>query len=150
MLRAEDFDKGHGRIETRRIAVRLKLPAYLNKDWPGLTAIVRLERLRESKTVCSRQIIYAITSLKPEALEATALLRLARAHWQIENKLFRVRDGTFDEDACRVRSGNAPAALAHIRDAALTLIRRSGQLPKPAREAFAENKRAAIRLVTAS
>jgi hypothetical protein len=150
MLRAEEFDKGHGRIETRRIAVRLKLPAYLNKDWPGLTAIVRLERIRESKTVCSRQIIYAITSLKPEALEATGLLNLARAHWQIENRLFRVRDGTFDEDACRVRTGNAPAALAHIRDAVLTLIRRSGLLPKPAREAFAENKRAAIRLVTAS
>lgn len=147
MTRAEDVDTGHGRIETRRIAIRRKLPAYLDKLWPGLTAIIRLERLRETRTLCSRHVVYAITSIPPERLDATELLALARAHWQIENRLFRVRDGTFAEDACRVRSGNAPAALAHIRDAALTLIRRSGQKPKPAREAFAENRRAAIRLV---
>ena len=150
MRRAEEFDKGHGRIETRRIAVRHKLPDYLNKDWPCLTGIVRLERIRETKTQCSRQIIYAITSLKPGALDAQGMLALARAHWQIENRSFRVKDGTFGEDACRVRTGNAPAALAHIRDATLTLIRCSGQNPKPAREAFAENKRAAIRLVRLS
>ena len=150
MRRAEAFDKGHGRIETRRIAVRHKLPDYLDKDWPGLTCIVRIERIRETRTQCSRQIIYAITSLKPDALEAAGLLDLARAHWQIENRSFRVKDGTFAEDASRVRSGAAPAALAHIRDAALTLIRRTGQNPKPAREAFAENKRAAIRLVRSS
>ena len=148
MQRAEEVDKGHGRIETRRIAVRRKLPAYLDKAWPALTGIIRLERIREGKTLCSRQIIYAITSIPAERLDARELLALARAHWQIENRLFRVRDGTFAEDACRVRSGSAPAALAHIRDAALTLIRRSGQQPKPAREAFAENRRAAIRLVT--
>ena len=148
MQRAEEVDKGHGRIETRRIAVRRKLPAYLDKAWPALAGIIRLERIREGKTLCSRQIIYAITSIPAERLDARELLALARAHWQIENRLFRVRDGTFAEDACRVRSGSAPAALAHIRDAALTLIRRSGQQPKPAREAFAENRRAAIRLVT--
>lgn len=147
---AEDAGKGHGRIEARRIAVRSKLPAHLDRDWPGLKRLVRLARIRETKTLCSRQVVYAITSLDAGMLDAAALLQLARDHWQIENRLFRVRDGTFAEDACRVRSGRAPEALAHIRDAALTLIRRMGLKPKPAREAFAENKRAAIRLVKTS
>jgi hypothetical protein len=146
MRRAETVEKGHGRIETRRIAVR-PIPLRLDRHWPGASQIVRLERLRELKDRCQRQIVYAITSIPPEAMDEQALLALARAHWQVENRLFRVRDGTFAEDACRVRSGNAPQALAHLRDATLTLIRKRKQKPKPAREAFAANPKAAIRAV---
>jgi hypothetical protein len=131
----------------RSIAVRAKLPAYLERDWPGLARIVRIERRRETKTLCSRQIIYAITSVAADELDAAGLLALSRAHWQIENRLFRVRDGTFAEDACRVRTGSAPQALAHLRDAALTLIRKRQLKPKPAREAFAANPKAAIRAI---
>jgi hypothetical protein len=58
-----------------------------------------------------------------------------------------VRDGTFAEDACRVRTGQAPRALAHLRDAVLTLIRKRRLKPKPAREAFAANPKAAIRAI---
>ena len=146
MRRAETVEKAHGRIETRRIAVR-PIPTRLDRDWPAARQIVRLERRRELKDRCSRQVVYAITSIPPEAMDAEALLHLARAHWQIENRLFRVRDGTFAEDACRVRSGNAPAALAHLRDGCLTLIRNLHLTPKPAREAFAANPKAAIRAV---
>ena len=99
------------------------------------------------KTWCSRQVIYAITSLPADKLDPAALLQLSRDHWQIENRLFHVRDVTFNEDACRARSGAAPQALAEIRNAALNLIRKSGQKPRPAREAFAERKWTAIRLV---
>jgi hypothetical protein len=138
-------EKGHGRIETRMIAVR-PIPSRLDRDWPGATMIVRLERRREFKDRCQRQIVYAITSLPP-ATSAEVLLALARRHWQVENRLFRVRDGTFAEDACRVRTGNAPAALAHLRDACLTLIRKRNTKPRPAREAFAANPKAAIRAI---
>ena len=144
LARAETVDKEHGRIETRRIAVR-RPPARLAEVWPGVARVCRIERLRETATYCTRQIVYAITSLPPETAPAGDLLHLARAHWQIENRLFRVRDGTFQEDACRVRSAEAPAALAHLRDACLALIRRTGQAPKAAREAFAANPKAAIK-----
>lgn len=146
LQRAETIDKEHGRIETRRIAVRPP-PARLDQLWPGLVQICRIERIREFKTYCERQVIYAITDLPKERAGAAQLLDLSRAHWQVENRSFRVKDGTFAEDACRVRSGNAPIALAHIRDCALALIRRSGRKPKPAREAFAANPRAARRAV---
>ena len=150
LKRAETVDKGHGRLETRRIAVRTKLPARLDQNWPSITALCRIERIRETKTYCSREVIYAITSLPKEKLDPAGLLKLARDHWQIENGLFHVRDVTFDEDACRVRSGSAPQALADMRSTALTLIRRTGQKPRPAREAFAARKWTAIRLVMRS
>ena len=148
LRRAETVDKGHGRIETRRIAVRTTLPARLDDEWPGLTAICRIERLRETATQCSREVVYAITSIAPGRADAAFLLELARAHWRIENGLFHVRDVTFREDGCRVRSGAAPRVLASIRDFTLAAIRRRGERPRPAREFFAENKAEAIRLVT--
>ena len=111
---------------------------------------MRIERRRELKTHCTRQIIYAITSIPLGQMDAKAMLGLARDHWQVENRLFHVRDVTFREDACRVRSGTAPQALAHIRDAALNLIRKRNQKPRPAREAFAANPKSAIRAVKQS
>ena len=67
MRRAETVEKAHGRIETRRIAVR-PIPSRLDRHWPGAKQIVRIERLRERKDRCSRQIVYAITSIPPEAM----------------------------------------------------------------------------------
>ena len=150
LKRSQTVEKGHGRIETRRIAVRTKLPSRLDQNWPDITAICRIERIRELKDRCSREVIYAITSLAPDKLDAAALLQLSRDHWAIENSLFHVRDVTFREDACRVRTGAAPAVLAELRNSALTLIRKTGQKPRPAREAFAEQKWRAIRLVLKS
>lgn len=150
LRRAEDTDKGHGRIEVRRIAVRTVLPARLAENWPGLQQICRIERFRETKQLGSRQVIYAITDLPVLPGSADALLALARRHWQVENRLFHVRDVTFAEDACRVRSGTAPQALAHLRDWTLSFIRRRQLKPKPAREAFAANPRAAIRAILTS
>jgi hypothetical protein len=148
MTRAVTVDKGHGRIETRMIAVRTKPPARLDTVWLGLAQIVRIERRRELKTLCERQVIYAITSLRPERCDADKLLALSRDHWQIENRLFHVRDVTFAEDRSRIRSGNAPGTIAHLRDAVLTIIRKRKLKPRPAREAFAANPKAAIRLLT--
>ena len=150
LKRAETVDKGHGRIETRRLAVRTTLPSRLDENWPGIAAICRIERIRELKDRCSREVIYAITSLPKDKLDPAYLLQLSRDHWKIENCSFHVRDVTFREDACRVRTGSGPRALAEIRSAALNLIRKSGQQPRPAREAFAENKWKAIRLVMRS
>ncbi|MCF6200166.1 MAG: hypothetical protein L3J67_12390, partial [Hyphomicrobiaceae bacterium] len=45
LKRAQTIDKGHGRIETRCLCVRTKLPDQLDQKWPGLTAICRIERI---------------------------------------------------------------------------------------------------------
>jgi predicted transposase YbfD/YdcC len=150
MTRAQTVDNDHGRLETRRIAVRTKLPSLLDKEWLGITAICRVERIRELKDRCSREVIYAITSLPADKLDPAALLQLSRDHWQIENCLFHVRDVTFNEDACRVRSGSAPQVLAEFRNTCLTLIRRAGAKTRPAREAYAARPWSAIKALMTS
>lgn len=145
--RAETTKKSHGRIKTRRIE-RRPIPSRLDGIWPGATFVLRIERRRELKDRCQRQVIYAITSLpevRGDAATLLRLLRLSRRHWAVENELFHVRDRTFKEDECRVRSGAAPAALAIIREKTLNVIRSRRQKPRPAREAFASNPKAAIR-----
>ena len=60
LTRAETVDADHGRIETRRIRVRTKLPLRLDKKWRDIKAICRIERIRETKTKCSREVVYAL------------------------------------------------------------------------------------------
>lgn len=141
---AETVEKGHGRIETRRIALSTEAVGYL--DWPGLAQIARLERRRrigERETV---EIVYLITSLPSEAAGPERIMALAREHWAIENRLHHVRDVSFNEDRCRVRSGARP--LATLRNLAIALIRRSGVPIPEARENFREDRSSAIRAVT--
>lgn len=82
------------------------------------------ERTSGGKT--TREVVYGITSLSRTQADAARLLALMRGHWGIENRLFWVRDMTFGEDACRVRTGAAPQNLAAIRNAGISLLRRWG------------------------
>jgi hypothetical protein len=67
-----------------------------------------------------------ITSLRPDQADPATLLRLAREHWTIENKVHYVRDVTFNEDAARVRRGHLPQVLASLRNTTLNALRRLG------------------------
>lgn len=100
------------------------LNGYL--DWPRVGQVFRLERTRKTREGSSTEIAYGITSLPPERADAKRLLELTRGHWGIENRLFCVRDVTFGEDACRVRSGQAPHLLAAVRNLAITLLNAAG------------------------
>lgn len=71
----------------------------------------------------SQDVAYAITSLSFSRATPQRLLRLWRGHWAIENSSHYVRDVVLGEDDCRVRSGNAPQALAALRNAVIGLLR---------------------------
>ena len=131
------MEKGHGRIETRKIAVSREVVPYL--AWPGLAQVARIERMREIARKASTEIVYLITSLPPEAASPQRLLRLARDHWGIENRLHYVRDVAFAEDRCRVRAGARP--LASLRNFAI------GLSISEARENFREDRANTITLV---
>ena len=117
---ASTANKGHGRIEQRTLTSTTALNDYL--DWPGVQQVFRLERCRTIKGKCTTEIAYGITSLARTQADAAALSALVRGHWSIENNLFGVRDTTFGEDACRVRTAHAPQNLAAIRNVAITLL----------------------------
>ena len=54
--------------------------------------------------------------------EPARVTALKHGHGQIENRLHYVRDETFGEDRCRVRTGSAPQLLAAIRNTAIYLL----------------------------
>ncbi|MCY4522075.1 MAG: ISAs1 family transposase [Caldilineaceae bacterium] len=56
-------------------------------------------------------------------VDAQALLALVRSHWRVENGLHRTLDVQFREDACRMRTGHAPAVMGILRRAALNMLR---------------------------
>ena len=100
---AQTIEKGHGRIETRRIAVSAEVIPHL--AWPGAAQVARIERERRIGDKVSVEVAYLVTSLTKGQAGPERLLRLARAHWGIENQLHYVRDVSMDEDRC----GVAPA-----------------------------------------
>jgi len=141
---AETVEKEHGRLEVRKIAVSAEVVPHL--DWPGAAQVACIERIREIGGKVSTETAYIVTSLTAAEAGPQRLLELSRGHWAIENRLHYVRDVTFNEDRCRVRSG--ARALAVIRNLVLYLIRARGMSMPEARENFREDRTQVIALVT--
>lgn len=74
----------------------------------------------------SIEIAYGVTSLKQKKASAQRLLELNRRHWEIENRVHYVRDVTYDEDRCRIRTDNGPRVMASIRNLSISLVRMMG------------------------
>jgi hypothetical protein len=107
------------------------LPIYDDfLNWPGARLMLRLERtvIHKSTGVLHQELAYALFSLDLDSLTAEDLLRLWRQHWHIENRVHYVRDVTMGEDACRVRTANAPRAVATVRNTILSVLRLQGVL----------------------
>jgi predicted transposase YbfD/YdcC len=120
---AVTWDQHGDRVERRQLWASTALTGYL--VWPGIRQVLCVERRCLRRGAWTREVRYAITSLGPE-VGAAALLSYVRGHWAIENRLHWVRDVTFGEDACRVRSGSAPQVLAALRNAIIALLRGAG------------------------
>ncbi len=119
-------DKGHGRLELRTLERSAALNAYLS--WPGVGQVLRrtCQRVDLTTGAITEETTYGMTSVPPTAASAAELEALWRGHWAIENKVHRVRDGTFGEDASQVHRGQAPHALAALRNGLLSLLRALG------------------------
>lgn len=123
-----DYDKGHGRLETRKCFVATDL-AWLRErhpNWKTIHSIIRIDSTREVTvrgakkfTEESRYYISSLQNPKPEAA-----LQAVRDHWGIENTLHWILDMSFNEDYSRIRKENAPQVMAIIRHVALNLLQR--------------------------
>lgn len=119
------MDKGHGRIERRRLTSTTVLNGYLN--WPGVQQVCRIDRERRIGAKRETETVYYVTSLPRTLAGPEDLLRLARDHWgAIENRLHYVRDVVLEEDRSTIRTGHAPQNLAALRNASLNWLRGSG------------------------
>ena len=123
---AHTVDIGHGRIEQRNLTTSEALLGY--SDWPGLAQVFELGRhVITQKTDKERvEVLYGVTSLRPERATPGRELELVRGHWHIENKSHWVHDVTFDEDRSQVRCGNIPQVMAALRNTAIGLLRWGG------------------------
>ena len=119
----EDFDSGHGRIETRRCSILSANDFLLQENliaWKDLTTLVKVEACREIKGIRSEETRYYISN--ENIANASYYQALVRGHWGIENQLHWHLDVTFKEDECRARTGNAPENLTTVRKFALQII----------------------------
>ena len=123
---AHSTDKGHVRLEQRRITTSRMLAGQVN--WPGLKQVFKIEReVEELATGKKRsEVSYGVTSLSAKQADAEKLLEIVRKHWMIENGHHYRRDWTLREDYCRLRIGDAAQAMAVINNLVVGLALRQG------------------------
>lgn len=119
--RAQSSSHGHGREETR-VGIVVKAPGLAeHHNFPGLTALGRIQATRRIDGKIETDVrIFALS----QVLSPQALLNTVRAHWDIENGLHWQLDVTLREDAARNRKDHGPANIAVLRRRALDVARR--------------------------
>lgn len=103
--------------------------------FPGCRILLRVDRdvTREDGTVALFDTRYFLCSLDPERISAGQLLATVRAHWEIENSLFFVKDRWWDEDRHWTSRPGVSDWLAQLTSAAITALRVSTPDDKPLR-----------------
>jgi predicted transposase YbfD/YdcC len=129
-LTARQVDQHGGRLEVRQLRASATLAAYLREaGWEAAGLVLEVETTVRWPAHAARpvrhQVRYFLTSLPAHTRPAEAL-RATRLHWHIENRLHWPCDVTLGEDACQVRSGHAPQALAAVRNSVVALLRGHG------------------------
>lgn len=121
--------RGHGRTELRTIRTApLGEHGFGEVDFPHAAHAFLIERYRTCHTTGRRGAFAAlgVTSLTGQDAHPARIADLVRGHWRIENRLHWVRDVTYDEDASRIRTGNAPRVMACLRNLAINALRLAG------------------------
>jgi len=115
--------RGHGRDEIRRLQV-LTTGGLL---FPHAVQAIRVTR--RTRPLGSRRwrtvTVYAITNLSVYQASPAHLADYLRGHWAIE-ALHHIRDVSYAEDGSQVRTGNAPRAMASLRNLAIGILRHHG------------------------
>ena len=121
---AQSVDADHGRIETRTATLSTDIE-WLQRDhhWPGLAAIGKVVRIRETASKTTTETAYYLLST---ALSSTRFNEVVREHWGVENRLHWRLDVVMNEDQDRTRLGNGPHNLAVLRHMALNIMQKDG------------------------
>ena len=90
-------------------------------SFPGARLAARLETRVKRNGKWSREVIYLMSSLTLEELQAQGMLLLKRGYWVIESRLHHCLDITLREDQSRVRNPTAARVLGTIRRVVVSL-----------------------------
>lgn len=119
----EEENKGHGRLEKRRLSVYEASDNPKLEVWRGLKSYIVVERWRTEKGVQTQEKSLYISDLQ---LSAKQYYEGTRGHWGIENRLHYVKDVVHNEDNNGVKSGNAPVVLSICSTIAINIHRKNG------------------------
>jgi len=115
-------DADHGRIETRAVVISTDIDWLQERHrWPGLQAIGKVTRIRETGDKTSTETAYYLFSTPLSAVRGGEVVR---SHWGVENRLHWCLDVVMNEDAARNRMNNGPHNLAVLRHMALNVMRK--------------------------
>jgi predicted transposase YbfD/YdcC len=117
-------DADHGRIETRTGEISADIDWLMDQHaWPGLAAIGKMVRMRETRDKTTTETSYYLLSTP---LSAARFAEVARAQWGVENGLHWVLDVTMNEDRKRNWKDHGPENIALLRRLALNLAKLEG------------------------
>jgi hypothetical protein len=83
--------------------------------------VARLETRVKRDGKWHREVIYLVSSLTLEELQAEGMLSLKRGYWVVESRLHHCLDITLREDQSRVRTPGAARVLGTIRRVVVSL-----------------------------
>jgi predicted transposase YbfD/YdcC len=119
---ARTIEKGHGRIEERRIWATSEVDWFAQKgQWKNLQSLIRVLAKRTVGEKTSTEYRYYISDLPAD--NASKLLEYIRGHWGVENNLHWCLDINFREDDRRIRQGHAAENFARLSRIALNLLK---------------------------
>lgn len=116
-------------------------------DWPDVGQVFKLERVRVRGTTREVEVVCGITGLRRRQGDAQKLMGWVRGHWEVENRLYNLKDETLGEDRCRVRQGQGAQVLAALRYVAVHLPGQVTAKSKGATRRFAIRPREAPALL---
>lgn len=116
-------ERSHGRTTSRTIKA-VEAPDRLG--FPGARQVLQLRRTVTRLGKRSVEVVYLICSRSMTLAPPAKVAGWIRGHWAIEDRLHYVRDLTFDEDRCRVRTGTGAEVMAALRNLAISLLRLAG------------------------
>jgi predicted transposase YbfD/YdcC len=117
---AETLERAHDREERRRAVVVAARSLAKTHDFPGLTAIGRIEAWRTVNGVTKQKTRIFVLSKR---FTPAKLMTTVRDHWAIENGAHWPLDVVFDEDLARNRKDNGPRNLAVMRRMTMNILR---------------------------
>jgi predicted transposase YbfD/YdcC len=112
-------EHNRGRLEIRFLECLEVQPPQVG--FPGARLAARLETRVKRKSQWSRKVIYLLSSLTLEQLQAQGMLSVKRGYWVIESRLHHCLDITLREDQSRVRTPGPARILGTIRRVVLSL-----------------------------
>lgn len=120
----ETIESGHHRLDTRQVwtVPVSQLPSLPRQGkWTGLSTVVMVRSTRQLWNKTTTEVRFYISSLPSNARRHAQVIR---SHWSVENSLHWVLDVTFNEDASRIRQGDAAQNLGLIRRLSVSLLKR--------------------------